>query len=92
MKSLDDDNFCIIQAQDKTGSDLGNFGYAGNRGWCIERDRIVTEKNFTDKTIIGNRSVMTGNANQPLGYYYNEQRKLLEFYLNGVSIGSVNII
>ena len=34
---------------------------------------------------------MTGNANQPLGYYYNEQRKLLEFYLNGVSIGSINI-
>lgn len=84
---------------DKYGSQLAiKYNYntpkyrLKNGGVGSEWKELISSKDFTDRTIIGGRSIMTGNANQPLGYYYNEQRKLLEFYLNGVSIGSVNII
>lgn len=91
MRSLDDDNFCAIQAQDKNGSVLGNLTYAGGKGWSIERNKIVTEDKFTDRTVVGNRGIMTGNADQAMGYYYSESRKVLEFYLRGTNIGSITL-
>lgn len=46
FKSLDDENFAIIDVRNKTGNSLSKFGYYGDR-WAIDSNTILHTGNYT---------------------------------------------
>lgn len=64
FKSLDDENFAIIDVRNKTGNSLSKFGYYGDR-WAIDSNTILHTGNYAGE--LDNRYVnkigdaMTGN-------------------------------
>lgn len=45
LKSLDDENFAIIDVRNKTGNSLSKFGYYGDR-WAIDSNTILHTGNY----------------------------------------------
>lgn len=85
FKSLDDENFAIIDVRNKTGNSLSKFGYYGDR-WAIDSNTILHTGNYAGE--LDNRYVnkagdsMTGSLN------FNGNAKI---YFNGnenFSVGS----
>lgn len=68
FKSLDDENFAIIDVRNKTGNSLSKFGYYGDR-WAIDSNTILHTGNYAGE--LDNRYVnkagdtMTGKLNVP---------------------------
>ena len=89
LKSLDDENFAIIDVRNKTGNSLSKFGYYGDR-WAIDSNTILHTGNYAGE--LDNRYVnkagdtMTGNlhfSNNTKVYFNNNEK---------FSVGSNGII
>lgn len=82
LKSLDDENFAIIDVRNKTGNSLSKFGYYGDR-WAIDSNTILHTGNYSGE--LDNRYVnkagdtMTGtllfNANSSIDLVYIPRTK-----------------
>lgn len=80
LKSLDDENFAIIDVRNKTGNSLSKFGYYGDR-WAIDSNTILHTGNYAGE--LDNRYVnkagdtMTGNlhfSNNTKVYFNNNEK------------------
>ena len=80
FKSLDDENFAIIDVRNKTGNSLSKFGYYGDR-WAIDSNTILHTGNYAGE--LDNRYVnkagdtMTGNlhfSNNTKVYFNNNEK------------------
>ena len=63
LKSLDDENFAIIDVRNKTGNSLSKFGYYGDR-WAIDSNTILHT---------GNKRDMFSSMNEAFTTWGNEQ-------------------